>query len=406
MPSISSLLKSAESARKKKQAYDDEIAAFIWQNSAKTIDDWAQYQAYLTNRQQNAPTPNESLSYVKKLKSAEDSYVSAEIERETISILDGTGTTTTKYEKVVSLYERAVERGNFDLAQNLYLQAQRLEEQIINEQERGQKLAGSMALNQVKDVKSLIAKLNGDTPDEYIELGDGRVVKTRTGINNDLKTKGQSEINLFDDALDTARVMQELVQDAYDTATTQEAVDKIEGDPTMRKILMGEYTFTIGGQALTLDQLDLASRSAAANNPLYTVATTRNAKGETTFTLVKNEADDFIWARNPDGTYEAVEVQAIKGRGSLNDRFSEFGTPVGDDVTFEAGDKIRFIDENGKVSVITAKGGEKYAPYTDKTGKTAYMKSDSTLNVKNRLENLGYQVIGSGNTFSIVTPDG
>ena len=408
MASISSLLKSAESARKKKLAYEDDVAAFIWQNSAKTIDDWNGYNTYLSNRQSTAPTGSDQLSYAKKLKSAEDSYVSAEIERATIDVLDGTGTTMDKYNRVTQLYTRAVERGNFDLAQNLYTQAKRLEDTLIDEQEKAQRVAGAMALNGVKAVKDLISIINGDTPQDFMELADGTQIKTRTGINNELKATGESENGIFADALFSAQAMQSLVEDAYQSATTQEAVDKIERDDTMRKILTGEYTMNIGGKNLTIDELDLAARSAAANNPLYSVASKRNAKGETEFALVNNNVEDFVWARNDDGTYEAIEVQTRRTKDGLKTQISSSGSPLSGEIQTAKGEKINVIDDNGIVTEVRADGGDYRTFYDPKSKKTIHTKGSDSLNIQNRLESLGYKVIGgsSGGKFTIETPGG
>jgi len=256
MPTTSSLLKTAESARKKKLAYDDDVAAFVFQNSAKTQQDWDEYQDYLRTRQTSAPTGSEKLSYAKKLKSAEDSYVSAEIERTSIDILDGKGTTLDKYNKIGSLYERAVERGNMDLAQNLYYQAKRLEEQMINEQERAQRVAGAMATNGVKDIKKLIQKLQ--TSPDTVAISPTEAYKSLDQIGRELKTNGDTDAGFWNDAKLTTQAITDLVKDAYESASNQEVIDYIENDTTLRGVYMGEKAFKIGGQSLSLDEVDLA----------------------------------------------------------------------------------------------------------------------------------------------------
>jgi len=414
MASISSLLKKAETARRQQRAYEENVAAFIWQNSAKTLDDWQTYRGFLQTRQEEATTGSDSLTYAKKLKTAEDQYVSAEIERATIDILDGKGTTTDKYERIVQLYQRAVERGNFDLAQNLYLQASRLEEQIINEQEKAQRVAGSLATNQVKSVEKLVDKINDeDTIEKAVQLGDGTWVYTAYGLKKDIAERGDTENGIFYDAYQMGKAIQEMVNDAYESASTQEAVDKIENDDKLVKILRGEYTYNIGDLSLNIDELYTAMTSAQANNPVYRVETTRNEKGETSFSLKKNKIEDFVWTRDENGMYSAVEQRTVRTDESLSTKLSPTGSYVGAEESFEVGDKVTIRDENGNIKEITLQERTTLAPYYDANSKkTVYVDPSGAIAIRDRLEQLGYAVIDSSaggeynGTFSIQTPDG
>ena len=50
MPSVSSLLRSAESTQKKVRQQEDAIQAYIWESSAQTYDDFVEYQKHLNKR--------------------------------------------------------------------------------------------------------------------------------------------------------------------------------------------------------------------------------------------------------------------------------------------------------------------------------------------------------------------
>ena len=331
MPSTTSLLKSAEAARKKQIAYQDDVAAFNWQNSAKTSDDWVEYQNYLNTRGSSVGDPSEQLSYVKKLKSAEDSYVSAEIEREAIKILEGTGSKQDQLTRVSQLLERAIERGNYDLAQNLYKQGLTLQEQIATQQEAGQRVASAMATAQVKSIKDLVKTLETGTGDEngLIEVGDN-AYKSLYRVGQELKVAGDSTAGLFTDAYATTQVIQALVEDAYTSATTQEAVDYLENN--LRPILDGTKEYTVAGERMTGAEIELGYRSALANNPIYSVTTSAGANGEVQFAIQKNKVEDFAWIRNDDGTYEAQAVQTRSANESLYTRIDNSGKVVtGDD---------------------------------------------------------------------------
>src|SRR5690242_21517762 len=106
-------------------------------------------------------------------------------------------------------------------------------------------------------------------------------------LNSELQTLGKSEQGqFFREAYDTAQALQGVIADAYQGATVQEAVDKIEekyGD-----VLTGDKAFTVGGQKLSLQDLELAYKSEQANNPLYHIESSYDpSTGQQSFALSK-----------------------------------------------------------------------------------------------------------------------
>ena len=59
MPSVSSLLRSAESTQKKVRQQEDAIKAYIWESSAQTYDDFVEYQKHLNERIKTVTDPSE-----------------------------------------------------------------------------------------------------------------------------------------------------------------------------------------------------------------------------------------------------------------------------------------------------------------------------------------------------------
>ena len=161
--SISSLLRSATSAQEKIRTYEDSVAAYQWDNSAKTYEDFVTYNDYLNTRKTSATDPTESLTYQKKIDSARSGYISNEIQRQSIDVVYGTGTNTTKYNKLVDLYDQAASAGQYDLAQSLYLQAANLSVTIQNERtasaEAAKTLAKATATANVKAQNGLASEL-------------------------------------------------------------------------------------------------------------------------------------------------------------------------------------------------------------------------------------------------------
>lgn len=398
MASISSLLKAAEATRKKQQAYEDEVMAFNWSNSSKTPDEWSEYQDYLSQRQQQSSDPSEELSYAKRLKTVEDGFVSAEIEREAIRVLEGTGTKQDQLVKVSQLLERAIERGNYDLAQNLYKQGLTLQEQIATQQEAGQRVAAAMATNGVKDLKKLVSQLEKGTGDEngLVVIGDN-AYKSLYRVSQELKAAGDSTAGLFTDAYLTTQAIQELVIDAYNSATTQDAVDYLENN--LRPVIDGSKKYSVAGKSLTANEIELGYRSALANNPIYSVTTGVGADGSNTFSLTKNKVEDFMWVYNDDGTYEAMAVQTRKTNESLGTRYDDKGNKI---VTKydEYGQVVKGTESNETQSIENRLALLGYAVQQGEDGKIILTDRDGRIYTDAAIENGKVRFIGDPNEYS------
>lgn len=132
--SVSSLISSARSAYEREQAYQDQIAAYEWDLSAKTAEDHDKYVGCLTKRNKELETrdPAKALTVASKINSTRSSFASKEIQRASIAVNYGQGTDSDKYNKMMGLYENAVNNGDYDLAQNLEAQLGTLQIKIQN----------------------------------------------------------------------------------------------------------------------------------------------------------------------------------------------------------------------------------------------------------------------------------
>ena len=381
MPSISSLLRSAESTQKRIRQQQDAEVAYEWNLSAKTYEDFLAYSSYLNGQAEKTGDASELLSYRKNVDSARSGYVSNEIQRQSIDVIEGRITSSQKYEKMANLFYMAVDNGAFDLAQSLNLQLDNLSLKIQNEAEAAQRVAGTMAMNGVKSLDALVRKI--EKGDEIVEMPDGTLLKPLSVLNTELTSGGDTQaIGFFRELLHTTSALSNLVADAYQGATTQEAVDSIASK--YETVLNGTKEFKTGGGGLTLQDMELAYRSALANNPIYSVATVRNENtGQTEYKLSKNKVEDFVWIRNDDGTFQAAEV-----RSKRLDPLQRLDTQITNE------------------GFIVGGGGQ------DKTGKIAAGSSSVTRNegmsIKKRLENLGYSAEQNAEdgTIKLIDPSG
>ena len=382
MAGTSALLRSAEARRSKILQQEDALVAYEYSQSTKTYDDFLSYSNYLNERSSKTSDISKRLSYQKNIDSAQSGYFSNEIQRQSINVVEGRGSNTDKYSKMVSLYNQALNNGNYDIAQSLNLQLDNLSVSIQNEQEAGQKAASTMALNSVKSLKKLVEKFkNGD---ELIQLPDGTVIKPLSMLGAETKQNGTTSsesLGYFGEALRTVLALKDTVESAYVAASTQDAVDEI--DSKFRGILDNTTEFKTAAGNLTLGEIDTAYRSAIANNPLYSPVSSYDSQtGQQVFKLKKNQVDDFVWTRNDDGSYNATQVvnKIVNSQQKLSAKITDEGYFLGSS------------PNSGKSTV--------------NNGKTE-INSDAGVSVNDRLKTLGYETDSEENgVFNLITPQG
>lgn len=326
MPSTSSLLRSAEAARKKTIAYEDQVAAFEWESSAKTIDDYNKYAQYLSSRSQTymQVDPSTSLSYQTKLRSASRAFRTEEIQRASIDIQTGRGSLLDKYEMTHQLFLMAEADGDFNSAQNLVQQLNSINIQIQNEQEKQQRLAEVAAKTRTTDITKVADRLiNGD---EVVQLDDGTKIAPLKLLNRQFTDNGNVDSgNYFESARLTIEATAKVLEDALATATDQETYDAIA-----QKLRDVQYkAFSTPAGDLTYDNIIKAEMMQRAGNPLYrpTPADFNSATQNQTYKMVKQKLDDIVWGRDQNGKYVPIEITSREG-DRLDIRFDKNGKVV------------------------------------------------------------------------------
>lgn len=131
----SSLIRASESALNKVNTYNDAEAAYEFDLSAKTAQDYQKYNDYLSKRvaaTQNTD-PSKALSLQRTLTSANRTFNSAEISRASTSVKYGDMSNRDKYGQMVKLWQAANANGDVNLAQSLEGQLASLSVTIQNE---------------------------------------------------------------------------------------------------------------------------------------------------------------------------------------------------------------------------------------------------------------------------------
>lgn len=187
--SSSALIKSANTAASQIASYNDSLAEYEYQLSAKTDDDLQTYQNYLNKRIDTLNTSgtvtdaSKALSLTKSLTSAISTNTSTNITRENIQIMAGNGTLTDKYNTIVSQYQRAVGIGDDALAQSLESQAYSVSQSI---QSQAQTAA---------DAATALAKAGASSTAGSQEHIATNLQVSLQQLNNDIKNSGQKDFN-------------------------------------------------------------------------------------------------------------------------------------------------------------------------------------------------------------------
>lgn len=149
--SPSSLVRSSSSLATAVANYQDQIQALDFANSAYTDDAFSAYQDYLNGRITNLNSAggianaSKALTLTKTLESAMHSNVSASIQRENIQVMAGGVSLTDKYNVIASQYQRAVNNGDFTLAQTLESQAYSVSQTIQQQAQQASDASATLA---------------------------------------------------------------------------------------------------------------------------------------------------------------------------------------------------------------------------------------------------------------------
>jgi len=391
MPSVSSLLKSAQSTQRKIAEQQDAQVAYDWSLSAKTYGDFITYKEYLDSRRDfYGEDASKLLTLDKTITSARKAYTSNEIQRQNINIIEGTGTNESKYQKMVDLFYEAVDNGDYDLAQTLNLQLDNLSVKMQQEQIAAQEAAGravaSASSNNYKGIKNVIKQLEDNVG--YVTLPDGSEYPGLKEISNQLQDKGKftladgTEISPFQAAEATMKAIAQMVVNQYENAPDQDEVDNLEGKyGAGLERLWENLKFSVGGKTLTAEDVLVAKENELINNPIYNFGFEYNpTSGRREFTLRENETDRFEITRQFNPDTGAEEYKAVGIRTDANPRLLD-GTvrSLDSKITNEGS----FIGDNGNIQMGTQQ-----------------VQTNDQQSIRRRLEAAGYAVdLNEGKIF-------
>lgn len=392
MASTSSLLRSAATAAAKQRDYEDALAAYEWTNSVKTYADYVAYDNYLSNRMNAAIDPGDKLSYQKKIDSARSGYISNEIQRQSINVVEGKISNPDKYNRMVQLYHWAADSGQNDLAQSLRGRIDSLSVTIQNEQLSslvGNREALNEATkeidNQVRDAIATIQDNAKFALEQYQELGPLEFEK-QTGVDifslianmiNSPDPNNPGLIQVYDQAInatpDPAK-QRDYALKFNDLANEGKSGIELPGIGAVSyKDLMDQAQAMSVGQTL-FDSVQTAEGIKFTKNKTTGYAWGRDASGQYVLMPVLNPKSDFSSnVANPkkqgdnlsyDTLLKGAGFEVTKSGDSLivrnSGQFDTAGIPRGQQVQL-------YVDASGNLQAVN--GQNAYSLSFDQTGK-------------------------------------
>jgi hypothetical protein len=293
----SQLLRSQTSRQQAIWQQEDQWIDYEWSLSDKSAEALAFYTNHYADRA-NSPmvNPDKLLSYQKKLTSANRAYTSNEIQRASISVIEGNLPDQYKLDTLMRLYDRAIENEDYDLAQGLRLQADNQAVRIQNQAASGGGYGGSGTSAAEKEYIAGVKKLAQGVQSGRVEFRPGLTVQQ---IANVVATNGNNAamdlILAYSDPSEHAGLADSTpLQAIYSTIASgyqelMEYANKVS-DPVSRAELVNDINYRlsqdsvdIGGKKINLQTLEKIANDEAEGNP--------------SMRLIKTP-EGFSWANN------------------------------------------------------------------------------------------------------------
>lgn len=312
--SASALFRSAESARTKQVTLEDDIAAFNWQSSDQTNEDYQTYRQFLETRSTSTVDPIKRISYQNKAVSAQRAFASNEIQRSAIDVLEGRGSLQDKQTTVLQLYKDALSNGDMNLAQNLRNQYDTIDVELQNQATAAaakmKSAAEDMARLQVTNLKDLAKKyVEGDSPEQAStdpsikQMVDLYKTQGSDKINELFTTADGTQFNFWDKVYYNVYKAAEALQLAANTATTDAQAETLYNQAA--DIINGKTKYDVAGVSVGVTEI-LDAADAARNGQNY-FQPGKDAKGNNTF--IKTKITNLLWARDTAGNLRIVETR-------------------------------------------------------------------------------------------------
>lgn len=372
MPSTSSLLRSSASTRKKVLAQQDAEAEYEYSLGYKTYEDYREYDRYLDKRASSTTDPGQALTLQKRRNSAFRGYMSNEIQRQTIGVLEGRQSNVDKYNAMYQLYQNAISQGLYDQAQTLYLQLGNLDKTIQNE-------ALAAASGAAAAVRGQVTAINDEVKAHETALSElGKILQAvgPDGFDKEIKKLAPDIVAMYPDLapvfqaggtvgfFDIANGIVSNIQDTYAEAISQLPPEEAATlQAKLDSIMSGSKTFKIPGvkDGVTFQDLQREIEAKQAGGQYF-------FRGEDGV-LEKGKLTDYTWGK--DGKIVGVYANPYS-EGLQDNPYNQVIDQFDQSQVYRRDENGNYIDDKGKVVAefkdgqITAPGGGEFKSEADR----------------------------------------
>lgn len=386
----SALLKTQKSRQQEIWNQEDALRDYEWTLSDKSPEAYAAYVQHYKNRMNNPQADGDKmLTYQKRLTSANKAYVSNEIQRASIDIIEGRQPEEYKIQVLEQMYIQAYQLGDMDLAQSLRYQ---LDNQYVQQQNRqllemaaygrgggGGGYGGSGGspgdpwkdyINQIDDWKTNLR--NGDVEiigalpgkdgqpltvnkvNEFMEAngidGATKLIKQYFGTDEEFAKAYGKDADMFD-------VIYGTIAENY--SALKESILQID-EPNAQKLAMADLnkqmekdSVTIGGKKMSLSDLyeGIALTNENPNNSPF-AEVMKDGKKQ----LAYKPVTGYFWQWDENGDF--VELPTYVGGSDTTGMRNRFSVEDDEAVAngYKYDDKIQYAlnDKTGKFEIVPA----------------------------------------------------
>lgn len=393
----SALVKSAASLASAQNDYEDKVMALQWSQSSKTQDDWDRYAGYLDGRISSMSGSgtltgaSKALTLTSTQDTASKAFVSSEIQRQSIGIMEGNATLQDKANAVASFYEMAANSGDDNLAQSLRSQYDSIDQQIQYQAQQQQSLNEQMVSKNVTSIGALMATYKQDLTQfsqQFSQFGAKHLDSLSKQYADNLKSSGVDVGGRTPGIWDIASgVVNQMLTTLQQAIAVYGPVDGAALVSQYNDIVSGQTHFNVGGASLTYDDINKGQMAAAAGQEYYRVVD----DGGTT-KLVANKEQAYVWGKTTTGQYALINTYTPQGAD-----FGNTGTynkdANGNYLDVSSGAVVAKTDKNG--NVVDSKG----RVFSNQAQMQAAV-NKSQYNYTQLLENAGFNVRSSnGQTY-------
>lgn len=393
--SASSLVKSAASLENELSTYSDDEADITYENSDKTDSDFATYQAYWSSRINQLQSTGsvtdatKALTASQKIVSGQKSNISANVQRDTISVMDGTGTNEEKLADIQAGYSQLVSIGDDAGAQTLEDQAYSLSQTIQLDAQNAATAAAALEDANATSINEYVTKIQNTISsnnaafaaqgEKYLSAGTATYLKSiglkTTGVAT-ITSAVAGAVGMVNKGVtldDTSKYAQGTytagsILDSYtqaialDPSKTQTYQDDING------YLNGTTSVKVGGASMSYNSL--MNTVYATNTEAAPYSTVQNADGS--YQIKADAVTGYVWGKDQNGTGKLMPTYSLFTPtipSQTVNAFKDAGINIKSDSNgvyyFQATDKSswlgKVIGNNPTAGVVQANGSVEFA---------------------------------------------